>query len=138
MPRFLEGAALNISTNSLTIPSSSYLKGIVVTIRLCLSVLIFGLLLITTIFPAVQIGWSFNILCGSTGDTGSGQTCDFSEAGATADFEDDSPQETPDVYVVSRVLVSDGELSRLLGSMNESPPFILLVSRLFHPPTSLS
>jgi hypothetical protein len=110
----------------------------VVTIRLCTSVLIFGLLLSTTIFPAVQIGWSFNILCGSTGDAGSGQTCDFSEAGAVADSEDDSPQETPDGYVVSRVRVSDGELSRLHGSMNESPPSILLVSQLIHPPAASS
>ena len=108
-----------------------------ITIRLCFSVLIFGLLL-STIFPAVQIGWSFNILCGSTGDTGSGQTCDFSEAGAVADFEDDSPQEMPEGYVVSRVPVSDGDSSRLHASMNESPPSILLASRLIHPPTGSS
>jgi hypothetical protein len=109
----------------------------VVTIRLCFSVLIFGLLL-SAIFPAVQIGWSFNILCGSTGDTGSGQTCDFSDAGTVADFEDDSPQETPDGYVVSRVRASDCESSRLHASMDESPPSILLVSLLIHPPAALS
>jgi hypothetical protein len=109
----------------------------VVTIRLCFSVLIFGLLL-STIFPAVQIGWSFNILCGSTGDTGSGQPCDFSDAGTVADSEDDSPQETLDGYVVSRVPVSDGGASRLHASMNESPPATLLVSRLIHPPAASS
>ena len=109
-----------------------------ITIRLCFSVLIFGLLLSTTIFPAVQIGWSFNILCGSTGDTGSGQTCDFSEAGVVADSEDDSPQETPDGYVVSRVRASDGESRRLHALMDESPPSILLVSLLIHPPSASS
>ena len=108
-----------------------------VTIRLCFSVLIFGLLL-STLFPAAQIGWSFNILCGSTGDTGSGKTCDLSNAGEATETEDDSPQESQDVYAVSRVPVSHGELSRLHGSMNESPPSILLVSRLIHPPDGSS
>ena len=108
-----------------------------VTIRLCFSVLIFGLLL-SAIFPAVQIGWSFNILCGSTGDTGSGQPCDFSEAGAVADSEDDSPQETQDGYVVYRLPVSDGDSSRLHALMNDSPPSILLVSLLIHPPSASS
>jgi hypothetical protein len=109
----------------------------VITIRLCFSVLIFGLLL-STIFPAVQIGWSFNILCGSTGNTGSGQTCDFSDVGMVADSEDDSPQETPEGYVVSRLRASDGESSRLHASMNESPPSTLLVFRLIDPPTGSS
>lgn len=109
-----------------------------VTIRSFSSILIFALVLLCTVFPAAQIGWSFNIICGSVGDTGSGQASDFSEAGEATDSEDDSPQEMPDGYVVSGVSVSEGESSRFLASMNEIPPSTLLASQLLHPPTTPS
>jgi hypothetical protein len=109
----------------------------VVTIRSFASFFVFTLLL-CTVFPAAQIGWSFNSLCGLTGDTGSGQTCDFSNTVGATDFEDDSPQETPEDCVTSRLSVSDCESSRFLASMNELPPSTLLIFRLFHPPTSPS
>ena len=73
-------SGVNISTNLLTISLSSYLKGVVATIRSFSSLLVFALLL-CTIFPAAQIGWSFDIMCGSTGDIGSGQACNLSDAG---------------------------------------------------------
>ena len=124
--------------NVLTSSSSSYLlNGAVVTIRSCASFLALALL-VCTVFPSAQIGWSFNIMCGSTGDTESGQTCNISNTMEATDFEDDSPQETPEDYVVSRVSVSDCELSRFLASMNELPPSTLLISRLIHPPTAHS
>ena len=111
------GEPLIYFRNVLTTSSSSYLlKGAVATIRPFSSILVFVLLL-CTVFPAAQIGWSFNIMCGSTGDTGSGQACDFSDAWEAADFEDDSPQETVEDCVVSRVSVSDCESSRLHASM---------------------
>ena len=113
------------------------LKDAVATIRSLSSILVFVLLL-CTIFPAAQIGWSFNSMCGSTGDTGSGQACDFSEAVEATDSEDDSPQESPEDYVASRVSVSDGESNHSHASMDEIPPSTLLVSRLLHPPTAHS
>ena len=107
------------------------------TIRSLSFILVFAMLL-CTLFPAAQIGWSFSSLCGSTGDAGSGQACDFHEAGEATDSEDDSPQETPEDCVASRMSVSDGESSRSHASMNEIPPSTLLVSRLLHPPTAHS
>ena len=101
------------------------------------SVLVFALLL-CTVFPLAQIGWSFDIMCGSNGDTGSEQACEFSDPGVVTDSEDDSPQETPEDCVASRVSVSDCESSRSHASMNEIPPSTLLVSRLLHPPTAHS
>jgi hypothetical protein len=109
----------------------------VATIHSFFSVLIFGLLL-CTVFPFAQITWSVDIIWGSTGNTGSEQACEFSDAGAATDSEDDSSQETPDDYVASRVSVSDCESSNSLASMNEIPPSTLLVSLLFHPPTAQS
>jgi len=106
----------------------------VATIRSFSSILVFALLL-CTVFPAAQIGWPFNSMCGSTGNTESEQACEFSDAGAATDSEDDSPQEMPGDYVASRVSVSDCESSRSHTSMNEIPPSTLLVFRLFHPPT---
>lgn len=107
------------------------------TIRSFSSVLVFALLL-CTIFPAAQISWSFDLMYGSTGNSGSEQACEFSDAGAATDSEDDSPQEMPGDCVVSRVSVSDCESSRSHASMNEIPPSPLLVSRLLHPPTAQS
>jgi hypothetical protein len=111
-------------------------KGVVVTIRSFSSVLVFALIL-CAIFPGAQVGWSLDIMCGSTGD-GSAQARDFNDAGATTDFEDDSQQETLDGCVISRMSVSDCESSRFLVSINEIPPSTLLAFRLFHPPTSQS
>jgi hypothetical protein len=96
------------------------------------------MLLLCTVFPSAQIGWSFNGICGSTDDTGSGQACNFSDAGEATDSEDDSSQEAPEGCVVSRVSVSDCEASRFLASMNEHPPSTLLISKLIHPPTAHS
>jgi hypothetical protein len=107
----------------------------VATIRSFSSILVFVLLL-CTVFPAAQIGWPFNIMCGSTGETGSGQVCDFSDVGEATDSEDDSPQETPEDCVTSRVSVSDCQLSRSHASMDEISPSTLLISRLLHPPTA--
>lgn len=106
-------------------------------IRSFSSILVFALLL-CTVFPVAQIGWSFNGMCGSTGDTGSGQACDFSEVGEATDSEDDSSQETPEDCVVSRVSVSDCQSSRSDALMDEIPPSTLLVFRLLHPPTAHS
>jgi hypothetical protein len=113
------------------------MEGVVATIRSFFSVLVFALLLFT-VFPVAQIDWSFDLKCGSTGNTGSEQACEFSDAGTATDSEDDSPKEMPGDCVVSRVSVSDCESSRSQASMNEIPPSILLVSRLLHPPTAHS
>ena len=126
---------VNISTNLLTISLSSYLKGVVTTVRSFSSILAFFALLLCTLFPVAQIGWSMNIVYGSTGDPGSGEACEFSDAMEATDSEDDSPQEALGDCVVSRV-VSDCESSRSHALMNEIPPLILLVSRLLHPPTA--
>jgi hypothetical protein len=107
----------------------------VVTIRSFFSILVF-MLFLCTVFPAAQIEWPFNIACGSTCDTGNGQVHDFGDAGKATDSEDDLPQESPEDCVVSRLSISDCESSRFLVSLNETPPSTLLVSRLFHPPTS--
>ena len=96
------------------------------------------MLLLCTVFPSAQIGWPFDIICGSTGDSGAGQTCDFSNTVEATDFEDDSPQETPDGCIISRVSVSDCKSGRFHVSMNEIPPSTLLAFGLFHPPTSQS
>jgi len=93
------------------------------------SVLVFALLL-CTIFPMAQTGRSVDI--------GVEQAGDFSDTVAATDSEDDSPQETPDDCVASRMSVSDCESSRSHASMNEIPPSTLLISRLFHPPTARS
>ena len=108
-----------------------------VTIRLFFSVLIFGLLL-SILFPVAQIRWSAEILHAANGDGGANQAGDFSNTGAEADSEDDSPQETPDGGVVSRVSVSGHKSGLFHASMNEIPPSTLLAFRLFHPPTSPS
>ena len=112
-------------------------EGILVTIRSFFPVLVFALLL-CTVFPVAQISWSFDLICGSTGNTGGEQACEFSDAGAVTNSEDDSPQEMPGDCLVSRVSVSDCESSRSHASMNEMPPSTLLVSRLLHPPTAHS
>jgi len=109
----------------------------VATIRSFISVLIFAMLL-CAVFPFAQISWSFDLIWGSTNDTGVERAGDFSDAGAATDSQDDSSQETPDDYVASRVSVSDCESSSSLASMNEIPPSTLLVSLLFHPPTAHS
>ena len=108
-----------------------------VTIRLFLSILVFGLLL-SVLFPVAQIRWSAEIIHAANGDGGANQTGDCNDVGAEADSEDDSPQETPDSGVVSRVSVSDCKSGLFLASMNEIPPSTLLAFRLFHPPTSPS
>ena len=99
------------------------------------SVLVFALIL-CTVFPVAPVRWSVDILWGSTGDTGVEQAGDFSDTVVATDSEDDSPQETPDDCVASRMSVSDCESSRSHASMNEIPLSTLLVSRLFHPPTA--
>ena len=134
----LLGESLTHFKNLLTTSSSLYLlNGVVATIRSCFTFLVFVLLL-CTVFLAAQIGWYFNGMCGSTGDTGSGQACDFSGAGEAADSEDDSPQETPEDCVTSRMSVSDCQLSRSHAWVDEIPPSTLLVSQLLHPPTAHS
>lgn len=109
-----------------------------VTIRSCFSIFVLALLLLCTVFPAAQIGWSSDIMCDSTGDTGSGHACDFSDAWEETDFEDDSPQGATDGGVISRVSVFDRESSCFLALMAETPPSTLLISRLVHPPTAHS
>ena len=99
------------------------------TMRSFFSVLVFALL-VCTIFPVAQIRWSV--------DTGAEQAGDFSDTAAATDFEDDSSQDTPDDCVVSQVSVSDCRSGRSHASMNEIPPFTLLISRLIHPPTARS
>jgi hypothetical protein len=113
------------------------IEGVVVTIRSFFSVLVFALLL-STIFPVAQISWSFDLMCGSTGNTGSKQACEFSDAGAATNSEDDSSQDTADDCVASRVSLSDCRSGRSHASTNEIPPSTLLVSRLLHPPTAHS
>ena len=108
------------------------------TIRSSFSILVFALLL-CSVFPLEQIRWSFDIKCSSSiGDTGGEQTCDFSDVGAVAESEGDSPQEMQDDYVASGVSVSDCGSSCSHASMNEIPQSTLLVSQLFHPPTARS
>ena len=111
------------------------IEAVVATIRSFFPVFVFALLL-STVFPVAQISWSFDLMCGSTVNSGSEQACEFSDAGTATDSADDSPQEMPGDCVVSRVSVSDCESSRSQASMNEIPPSILLVSRLLHPPTA--
>lgn len=106
-------------------------------IRSCFSVLALTLLL-GSLFPVEQIEWAVGSTCGSTGGTGHEQACGFSDTGMATESEDDSPQETPDEYVASRVSVPDCGSSRLHAWMNKIPLPALLVSRLLHPPTSLS
>ena len=100
-----------------------------VTIRSLFSFLVFALL-VCTLFSAAQIGWSV--------DTGAEQVGDVSATGVATDFEDDSSQDTPDDCVVSRVSLSDCKSGRSHASMNEIPPFTILISRLIHPPTARS
>ena len=108
------------------------------TIRSSFSILVFALLL-CSVFPLEQIRWSFDIKCSSSiGNTGGEQTCDFSDAGAVAESEGDSPQEMQDDYFASGVSVSDCGSSRSDASMNEIPQSTLLASQLFHPPTARS
>ena len=99
------------------------------TMRSFFSVLVFTLLL-CTLFPVAQIGRAV--------DTGVEQAGDFSDTGAATDSEDDSSQDTPDDCVASQVSVSDCRSGRSHASMNEIPPFTLLISRLIHPPTARS
>ena len=99
------------------------------TMRSFFSVLVFTLLL-CTLFPVAQIGRAV--------DTEVEQAGNFSNTWAAVDSEDDSPQETPGDCVASRVSVWDCESSRSHASMNEIPPFSLLVSRLIHPPIAHS
>ncbi|NOS83483.1 MAG: hypothetical protein HOP32_18090 [Nitrospira sp.] len=117
--------------------ASSYSKGVVIRIRVFFSVLVFGLLL-STLFPVAQIKWTADILHAASGDSGANQAGDFSDTGAATDSEDDSPQETPDGGVISRLSASDCESRRFLALMNKIPPATLLVSQLLHPPTTQS
>jgi hypothetical protein len=131
----LLGELLTHFKNVLTTLSSSYLlKGAVTTIRSLCLMFVFALLL-CTVFPAGQVGWPFIITCGSTGDTGSGQACDFSNAGEVTDSQDDSTQETPEECVTSRMSVSGCQSSRSHALLDEIPPSPLLVAQLLHPPT---
>ena len=98
--------------------------------------LVFVAVLLCTLFLAAQIGWSSDILCGSTADTGSGEACEFSDAMEATDSEDDSSQEAVEDCVASRVSVSDCASSRLSTLMKEVPPSTILVSQLLHPPTA--
>ena len=113
------------------------IEGVVATIRSYFSVLVFALLL-CSVFPLAQIRWSFDSMCGSIGNTGNEQACDFSDPAVATDSEDDSPQDTPEDCVASRVSVSDCESSRSHASMIELPPSTLLISQLLHPPTAHS
>ena len=134
----LLGESLTHFKNLLTTSLSLYLlKDAVLKIHSLCFIFVFALLL-CTVFPAGQVGWSFTIVCGSTGDTGSGQACNFSDPGEATDSEDDSPQETPEDCVTSRMSVSDCQLSRSHGWVDEIPPSTLLVSQLLHPPTAHS
>ena len=106
-------------------------------IRSCFSVLVLTLLM-CSLFPLEQIGWTVESTCGSTGGTGHEQASGFSDTGAVTESEGDSSQETPDDYVASGVSVPGCGPSRLHAWMNKLSPPALLVSRLLHPPTSLS
>jgi hypothetical protein len=108
----------------------------VTTVRSFFSMLVFVAVLLCTLFLAAQIGWSSDILCGSTADTGSGEACEFSDAMEATDSEDDSSQEAVEDCVASRVSVSDCASSRLYALMKEVPPSTILVSQLLHPPTA--
>lgn len=99
------------------------------TMRSFFPVLVFTLLL-CTLFPVAQIGRAV--------DTGIEQAGNFSNTWAAVDSEDDSQQETPGDCVASQVSVSDYRSGRSHASMNEIPPFTLLISRLIHPPTARS
>jgi len=136
MYRHCQSGHVNYSTKLLTIALPSYLKGVVTTVRSFSFVLAFFALLLCTLFPVAQIGWSINIAYGSTGDTGSGESCEFSDAMETTDSEDDSFQDALGDCVVTRMSVSGCESSRTHALINEIPPLILLVSRLLHPPTA--
>ena len=70
------------------------------------------------------------------GEGGADQDGDFNDTGAANDSEDDSPQETPEDCVISRMSVSDCESSRWHASRHEIPPATLLVSQLLHPPSA--
>ena len=107
------------------------------TIRSLCSIFVFVLLLCIA-FPAAQIGWPGNILCDSTGDTGSGHACDFNDGWEAADFEDDSPQDTLEDCVAYRVNMSDCQSSRSHASVDEISQSTLLISQLLHPPTAHS
>jgi len=134
----LPGESLTHFKNVLTTSSSSYLlKGAVTTIRSLCFIFVFALLL-CTVFPAAQIGWSFNGICGSTGDTGSGQACEFNDAWEATDSEDDSPQDTLEDCVAFRVNMSDCQSSRSHASVDKISPSTLLVSQMLHPPTAHS
>ena len=107
-------------------------------IRSCFSVLVFTLLL-GTVFPVEQIRWVVESTCGSTiGGTGHEQACDFSDTGMATEFEGDSPHDTLDDSVASGVSVPDCGSSRCHAWMNKIPSSALLISRLLHPPTSVS
>ena len=111
---------------------------VVAIIRTCFSVLVFALLL-CSVFPVEQVRWAADsIVCGSAGEIGHEQACDFRDTGATTESGDDSSQEMQDDCVTSGVSVSDCGLSRTHASMNENPLSSLLVSQLLHPPTALS
>ena len=110
----------------------------VAMIRACFSAVVFTLLL-CSVFPVEQSGWAFESTCGSTtGGAGHEQACSFSDIGAATESESDSSHETPDDYVASGVSVPDCGSSRSHAWMNEIPSSALLVSRLLHPPTSVS
>ena len=118
----------------MAILASSYSNGVVATVRVFFSVLVFGLLL-SIVFPVAQIRWTADIMHASSGDAGANRAGDSGDTGEVNDFEDDAPQETPDGCVIYRVTGSDCESGRFLASMSEIPPSTLLVSRLLHPPT---
>jgi hypothetical protein len=102
------------------------------------SSLLVSVLLLCNVLQAAQIGWTFDTMWGLTGNSGVAQPGDVSDARAVTDFEDNSPQETPDDCVASGLSVSNGTRSRSHALMNETPPSTLLVSRLVHPPAARS
>ena len=109
----------------------------VAMIRACFSALVFTLLL-CSVSPVEQSGWAVESIWGSTGGAGHEQACGFNDTGATTESESDSPQEMPDDYVASGVSVPDCGSSRLHAWINKISSSTLLISRLLHPPTSLS
>lgn len=113
------------------------MKSVVAIIRSCFSVLVFALVL-CSVFPVEQVRWTVDSTCESAGGTGHEQACGFNDTGAATESEDDSPQGMQDDCVASGVSVSDCGLSRSHAPMNEIPLSTLLISRLIHPPTSLS
>ena len=111
------------------------MESVVTIIRSCFSVLVFALLL-CSVLPVEQVKWAANsVLCGSAGETGHEQTCNFRDTGPATESEDDSPQAMQDDYVTTGVSVSDCGSSSTHAWMNENPPSTLLVSQLLHPPT---